>query len=479
MESIQNSAVGKSYVPFDYSPSSSTCSTSSSAVSTNSSSDSSAETSSLIPFPSITTGIQHLINKYNSDNGRLRRITLRGVKPAKYAVTPALLKKPSPVLNLEGTVKLHGIHIDLVFDLANVEDDELLATDPQPSLRTGTFRIQSRNVASIDEINDIFDVAKTLRKPDMQGPIFSLRDQFLAAFRKHQPDHAVDKTQHLILAGEWVGPGVQPSVALSQFPAKALVILNFNVNESWVPDLEPYAHINYNYVGIFNIYLGGVFRVAVKVDDPEPGFEEVKNLTLAVEAECPFAKAIGQQKLNGRVISGVGEGIVWRVASVSPQPQVSPRKQVPFDFRYWAKTKGLLHAEVDLTKLPVPFDPDAIAAAKAFAAAAVTEVRLQKKWVDMLQLFPAGFNASKTGKFMEVLYKDIEREEAEEMENRGVNRTEAKREVMALGKAWFRKNLEQGRLLVEGESEENGRESAIGCGNSGDVKDEMIEGESI
>lgn len=449
----QNSMTEGSSILFDISSTSSPSwsPTSSSAISADTSFDSLVETNRLIPFPSIATGIQQLINKYNSDKGRHRRITGPDVKPAKFAVIPALLKKPSPVLNLVGTVKLHGVHIDLVFDLAGVKVNKFPVTGPQLSPQQRKFRIQSRNVASINETNDIFEVAKRLRNPKMHGSIFSLRDQFLAAFRKRNPTVPIDSTQPLIIAGEWVGPDVQLGVALSQFPEKAFVILNFSVNGAWVPSMEPYAHINSNRVGIFNICLGGFFRVAVKVDEPEAGFSEVKSLTLGVEAECPFAKAVGEQILQGRVISGVGEGIVWCVESVSTNPKLPTwKQQLAFDPRYWAKTKGPLHTEVDATKLPVPFNPDAIASAQAFAAATVTEARLEKKWVDMLQLFPGGFGAPQTGKFMELLHKDIEKEESEEIKVRGINLVEAKKAIMALGKVWFKRKLEDGKLLESG-----------------------------
>jgi hypothetical protein len=185
----------------------------------------------------------------------------------------------------------------------------------------------------------------------------------------------------------------------------------------------------------------------MKIDDWEPCVEEMMRLTLEVEKECPFAKSFTGK--DGKFISGIGEGIVWKAVGKGREAG-SPR--------FWLKTKGPLHREVDVEKLPPVVasssssdpafprlqDQAGADAAKQFAEATVTEERLGKGWAAVQEVCTAKglkFDAGRTGEFMHWLVKDIETEEANEMKDRGVDADRLKKEVGVLAKKWFKAKM--------------------------------------
>ena len=58
-----------------------------------------------------------------------------------------------------------------------------------------------------------------------------------------------------------------------------------------------------NEVGIYNIHQFGIWTVEIDFNQPEMVQNTIRDMVLAVEAECPVAKFFG--------VSGIGEGIVF------------------------------------------------------------------------------------------------------------------------------------------------------------------------
>jgi hypothetical protein len=371
-------------------------------------------------FPSITGHAKDLINRYNKDHNRCS-------KESKYReVKPHLLGKGNHKLTLVGTIKLHGAHADIVVNFDN------------------SFRIQSRKQHSLSLEKDVHGVAAHLLP--LRKEIIRLRDCFVARFQELNPNTFLDPRYPIVIAGEWVGPGIQPTVALTHLPQKAFVIISASINNVWVNDVD-YAKIENPSVGIFNISRGKFHQVRMKIDDWEPCVEEMMRLTLEVEKECPFAKSFTGK--DGKFISGIGEGIVWKAVGEGREAG-SPR--------FWLKTKGPLHREVDVEKFPPVLtsssDPAfsklqaqvGADAAKQFAEATVTEERLGKGLAAVQEMCTAKglqFDAGRTGEFMHWLVKDIETEEANEMKDRGVDAEKLKKEIGVLAKKWFKAKMKR------------------------------------
>lgn len=302
------------------------------------------------------------------------------------------------VLPLIGTVKLHGAHADLVIDSNN------------------KITIQSRNVVGLTSTGkDVYGVAAAL-EPLGQATL-ELRNKYHSRFRKLNPGVEILKEFPTIIAGEWIGPGVQKNVAISKLSRKYFVILSVSINKSWLPD-EEYADINSEENGIFNISRGGFFHDTLHLGQQSETRERLQIPTMEVERECPFAKALG--------ISGIGEGIVWKVAH-----------PLGADTRFWLKTKGPLHAVTNTEKISQrkkgDGDQDVV---REFADAAVTEHRLEQGWA-YLDEMDIKREMKFVKSFLEWVVGDVEVEEKGEIETLGIDKAMLKKSVEVIGRKWY------------------------------------------
>jgi hypothetical protein len=342
-------------------------------------------------FPKITGKLEDIIHNYRFRNGHFD------------TETQTFLPGPpeDPEIKFIGTVKLHGTHADLVF-----EGD-------------GTFRLQSRNKLSIDIEHDNHGVAKGMLR--LQKEICELKEKILERWKELNPGIKVMRDKPVVIAGEWIGPGVQKSVAIEKLEEKAFVIISLSVNDQWLP-LPPFGDICNESTKIFNISRGGFYDATLNIDKPTECTEKMQALTNDVEKECPFAKSFG--------ISGLGEGIVWKPV----------REDLRSDPRFWLKTKGPLHRQVERLPKDIKSAEDK-EKARIFAEAAVGEMRLQQAW-DYLGEMEIKKDKSATSKFCGWLSNDVEVEEKGEIEKLGVDRGLLKKAIQTVGRTWYFKKLE-------------------------------------
>jgi hypothetical protein len=316
--------------------------------------------------------------------------------------------KDATAIPLVGTVKLHGAHNDIVIH----------AND--------TIQLQSRNVLSLGLKNDSYNFAKTVLP--LRSEILMLKNRIYARFREKKPGIEIEDEHPLIIAGEWIGPGVQKSVAINELPEKLLIIISIAINGHWQPD-EDYADISHPEVGIHHVSRGGFFRHSVPLgtsEEMEAALATLQPLADAVEKECPFAKTFG--------LGGQGEGIVFK-------PTLG---RLGEDARFWLKVKGPLSRGGGL-KLPT-FKKEGLGLeqmelAKAFAQGTVTEPRLEQGW-DYLRETGVERSRKGVGIFLRWLNGDIEIEEKREIEQLGVDKGLLNRYVVAIGKPWYFKRVD-------------------------------------
>jgi hypothetical protein len=334
-------------------------------------------------FPKITGKVDELIENYSYKFG------------TEY-----------PTIKLTGTVKLHGTHADIV-----IEPDS-------------TIRIQSRNRLSLDIEHDNYNVATSLLP--LRKEVLELRNEVRDKWYQLYAPEKLHENDPVILAGEWIGPGVQKKVAIANLPQKCFVILAVSINGEWQDD-EDYANIYNETVGIYNISRGGFYREVLDFKDPETleaCKEKLLAHTLDVEKECPFAKSFG--------VSGLGEGIVWKAHY--------PLSQDP---RFWLKTKGPEHRITHTDKLKkAKMNKDGAERAKTFAEAAVTEMRLQQTWDYLGEM---GIKRDKSGiqAFNQWLVKDVEVEEKKDIVDMSVDKVALKKAIMLIGRNWYFKKLDK------------------------------------
>ena len=295
---------------------------------------------------------------------------------------------------LTGTVKLHGMHADIVVD----SNDEV--------------RLQSRNMYNLSLRNDLQDFAYRMipLKPEIQ----KLKSRIHKRFLSLNPGLSIDDSHPLIIAGEWIGPGIQKKVAISELPTKLFVIISISINNNWVPD-EPYADISSEEHNIYHISKSGFFHHDLLLEDANASLESLQHLADEVERECPFGKAFG--------IVGRGEGIVWK-----------PAPPLCFDAKSWIKIKGpLSKVRPVAAKKKGQGDEEYL---KEFAKSVVGEMRLEQGWQYMEEM---GIERNEKGvvAYLKWLVGDVEVEESSVVKERGIDWRLLRREIEGIGRKWY------------------------------------------
>ena len=256
-----------------------------------------------------------------------------------------------------------------------------------------------------------------------------LKKRIHARFQERNPGIEIEDDHPLIIAGEWIGPGIQKAVAISELPKRLFVIISIRVNGRWQPD-EHYADISRSEVGIHHVSRGGVFRHSIPLGTSEKMETALVSLQLladAVEKECPFAKTFG--------LVGRGEGIVFK-------PTLGTLGE---DARFWLKVKGPIARGGGLYLPKLKKDGpglDQMELVKKFAEAAVTEPRLEQGW-DYLRETGVEQSKKRVGTFLRWLNGDIEIEEKREIEELGIDKGLLNKNVAYIGRKWYFKRVEE------------------------------------
>ncbi len=170
--------------------------------------------------------------------------------------------KRMPVLDFEGTIKLHGTNAAVVRN----ED--------------GSIHFQSRErIITPESDNAGFALwASTIN----WIPIFN---------------SIITRVARIEIFGEWCGGNIQGTVALNQLTKR------FVVFKVYVDGVSVKFNFMEEYRDIFNIRDFQKFNVSIDFEKPSNSQNFLVERTLEVEEKCPFAEAFG--------VIGTGEGIVW------------------------------------------------------------------------------------------------------------------------------------------------------------------------
>lgn len=181
-----------------------------------------------------------------------------------------------PIIDFEGTVKLHGTNSSVV-----MENNQIYT--------------QSRNrVITPQSDNDGFsNWVHTIEKQQI----------FTNIFKEIKSKNNISDKSTIVIYGEWVGQGIQKNVAVSKLP-KSFFIFDIRViNEEkdlWI-DSKNYSNSEYR---IYNIFDYTTYNIRIDFNKPHEAQNTLIEITNEVEKECPVGKAFG--------ISDVGEGVVWK-----------------------------------------------------------------------------------------------------------------------------------------------------------------------
>ena len=298
---------------------------------------------------------------------------------------------PLPTLEFIGTVKLHGTNASVVFN---------------PDM-TYVFQSREREI-TVESDNAGFAMWG-------ERNIDDLREIFLSVL---EDDFESDMPSKVVIFGEWCGGSIQKGVALNQIP-KMFVIFNItliddqgNRTELTPEQIQSVVHRTEE---IRCIYDYPTWKINIDFNDPSAVQNQLVDLTIAVEEECPVGKAHG--------VSGIGEGIVWWNVERNLKFKVKGEKHSA------SKVKTLKEiAAVDIEKLN---------SIKELVASAVSENRLNQG-LDKMKEMGLDIDVKNTGAYIKWVVGDVMKEEKDVIIASGFDVKEIMPHVSeAAKKFWF------------------------------------------
>lgn len=316
----------------------------------------------LIKFPSIEqfrTIVSNVLRHFNF-------VGLDETGEAIYDVT-----KPKPILKFKGTVKLHGTNAAVSYNTK------------------GDLWYQSReNIITPEKDNAGFAFFAE-----------SNRDEFLRLILEIAERENINRNENTItIYGEWCGGNIQKGVGITNLP-KSFFIFGVKVSPIVADEEEakskPAYWVDYDYLRspdnkIYNILDYATYEIDIDFNMPQLVQNKLSELTLAVEEECPVAKAFG--------FSGIGEGIVWMVEL----------NGVVYRF----KVKGEKHAGSSKVKTLANVNVEKLESIRDFIDYAVTQGRFNQA---IENTFPNDepINVKKMGNIIRWVVNDIIKEESD------------------------------------------------------------------
>jgi hypothetical protein len=276
--------------------------------------------------------------------------------------------KPLPTILFYGSVKLHGTNAAVGFD----EDGELFT--------------QSRSQI-ITPDNDNAGFAKWVRANDQMFP----------------------KLKSAVIYGEWCGQGIQKNVGISQLP-KMFVPFAIKSGDRWWSPEEMKTFFFHS--GLRCIYDFPSWSMLIDFSRPEEFQNDLVDLTVKVEQQCPVALAHG--------VEGIGEGIVWWAA---PCDGFNTEGLV-------FKVKGEKHSETKVKTLAA-VDVEKIGNIRELVATIATPHRMEKK----LEGIPV--DIKNTGTFLKAVTEDVMKEEADTIDASGLPKTDVMKGIAMAAKKFF------------------------------------------
>ena len=301
---------------------------------------------------------------------------------------------PKPVLTFKGTVKLHGTNAGISY---NSKD--------------GLWAQSRENIITLEKDNAGFAFYVESHKDIFNGLMLHIAEK-----------EDINRNHNTIsIYGEWCGGNIQKGVGISNLP-KSFFIFGVKITPHTETEEElkanPAYWVDSTYlrapeVKIYNIDDYPTYSIEIDFNMPQLIQNELSELTIAVEEECPVAKAFG--------FSGVGEGIVWSCEFQN----VVHRFKVKGEQHSASKVKTL--AAVDVEKLN---------SIKEFIEYSVTESRVNQA---IENVFPNQelLDVKKMGDVIRWVVNDVIKEEMDTMVENNLEPKEINRYISTKTREMF------------------------------------------
>lgn len=316
------------------------------------------------------------------------------VDPAEWWKQKELLHGTSTV-HYKCKVKLHGTN-------AAVQ----VAAD-------GTVTVQSRtNILSLESDNAGF--ARWVLATCMATPRV-----------KVQPDHWKSARGH-ILFGEWIGPGIQKNVAVSEIPNKVFAIFAarpLDGSDRLIIEPDELKTLVADMPVDFNVHVLPWYEKEIDIDWKQSDEElskataQINDWVASVEACDPWVKATFN-------VNGTGEGLVF-------YPTSTPHLGFESFTNLVFKAKGEAHKMVATAK-PAQINAEVANSINSFVEMVLTSARLNQGATAV-----GGLDMKLTGKFVAWVLKDVEKETQDELQASGLTFDQVKKAVSDKARSWY------------------------------------------
>lgn len=312
------------------------------------------------------------------------------------------LSKPKPTLTFKGTVKLHGTNAGVSFNESGywVQSRENIITPESDNAGFAFFVESKKHVFKkfVDQINSV--------------NFFDLRNNTVTIY------------------GEWCGGNIQKGVGISNLP-KSFFIFGVKVTPHTSSEeelkLKPAFWIPFHYLkspedNIYNIEDFQTYSVDIDFNVPQLIQNKLIELTLAVEEECPVAKAFG--------FSGIGEGIVFSYKNDKGEV-----------FRF--KSKGTKHSNSKVNTLRL-VDDEKINNCIKVANSVCPSWRLEQIFNQTFDTLNGGqADIKRISEFLKAVMVDVIKEEMDIIVDAGLEPKDIGKYVSEISKTYF---FEQNKL---------------------------------
>lgn len=199
--------------------------------------------------------------------------------------------------------------------------------------------------------------------------------------------------------GEWCGGDIQKGVALTGLPKMFIIFEAWNLDGGFfnldrdlgvrpLPDLPPYTWMSTDFK---------TWKIDIDMENPQLSQNELVDITMAVEAECPVGAQFG--------VRGIGEGVVWSADIGGERVRFKVKGEKHSTHR--VKTLAAITAE----------DPGTLA---QFVEDALTPARLQQGF-DWLTEQGLPHTVQSTGDYVRWVVGDVVKEESDTMAAGGLD----------------------------------------------------------
>ena len=325
-----------------------------------------------------------------------------------------------PTLTFHGNVKLHGTNSSIVFsnDLDTVYAQSRERTITPEDDNAGFARFVNTNQDAFKGL-----LAYALFKYNTLGFVSQAQ---------------VKEAHTIVVYGEWCGRGVQGGVAVAQldkmfviFAIKMLSKGQYYENDelvdgdvgNWLTpsDVKLTSSPFKTIPRVFCIENFPTWNIKIDFNNPAAMQNQLGELTLAVEQECPVGKHFG--------VSGTGEGIVW--TAIETSELVIKIDDLCF------KVKGSKHSDTKVKTL-VAVDIEKVNSIRECAELVGTPHRFEKS-IAFLRASGVDdpFELKNIGAYLKWIDRDIEKEETDTVDGNGLTIKDVNKAVQQLAKKWF------------------------------------------